>query len=147
MKHLVPAVMLFVAPPAMSQAYGRATISNYALKRATVVVTYASCRSDTFLVSQGRVAGDSIVPGVNQAQTRRGACLIKSITGTFEGDTAKIMPFAKHPLAVGSEKSHFVLRKDTLNPSTTPWAIWSQSDWDSQQAQYKSISDWSKKKH
>ncbi|MBC7673209.1 MAG: hypothetical protein H7247_12375 [Polaromonas sp.] len=131
MKYLVPAVMLLVAPPAMSQAYGRVTISNYALKRATVVVTYASCRSDTFLVSQGRVAGDSIIPGVNQAQSRRGACLIKSITGKFEGDTAtKIGPFAKHPLAVGSEKSHFVLRSDPMVLYRDDWSIWSQTDWD-----------------
>ena len=54
MNHLVAAAMLLIAPAAMSQAYGKVIIINYTTERVNVVVTYAACKPDAFLVSQGR---------------------------------------------------------------------------------------------
>ena len=53
MNHLGAAAMLLIAPAAMSQAYGKVII-NYTTERVNVVVTYAACKPDAFLVSQGR---------------------------------------------------------------------------------------------
>lgn len=121
MKHLVAAATFFVAPAAMSQAYGRVIITNYSLKRVNVVVNYAACRSDRFLVSQGRMEGGKVVPGVNQAQSRRGACLVTSITGTYEGnDKEPILPY-EH---AATTYSHFYIKKPAFNNGDT-FRIWS----------------------
>ncbi|MBC7673213.1 MAG: hypothetical protein H7247_12395 [Polaromonas sp.] len=105
MQHLVAGALLLFPSIASSQAYGRATIRNYALVRANVVVKYAACRTDAFVVSQGRASGDTVIAGVNEAPTRRGACLITSITATLEGDTATVLPY----LAGGTSYSQFLL--------------------------------------
>ncbi|MBC7673212.1 MAG: hypothetical protein H7247_12390 [Polaromonas sp.] len=124
-KHLVTAAMLFIAPAAMSQAYGKVIITNYLTERVNVVVSYAACRPDAFLVSQGRVSGDSIIPGVNRAQPYRGACLVKKITGTYE-------KYPKSPITEfqsgGTAVSHFYIK----NQAFSEWpGIWSKSSfWD-----------------
>ncbi|MBC7673211.1 MAG: hypothetical protein H7247_12385 [Polaromonas sp.] len=130
-KHLVAAAVIFIAPAAMGQwtkeighAYARPVITNYSLKRVNVVVNYKHCKSDTFLVSQGRMDGGKVVPGENQSQNKRGACLITSITGKYEGDASTIIKPYEHAL---TSYSRFLIRAPADKPDT--YEIWSTTSW------------------
>jgi hypothetical protein len=124
MTYLVTAAMLIVARPAMSQAYGRVTITNYTLFKANVVVEYVACKSDAFVVSQGRKTGFSTrVPGVNEAPTQRGACLVKSIRAFLIGDTTSVQPYADPD---PTTKSQFVLAPEQRSVVNAPLRVFTR---------------------
>ena len=126
-KHLVTAAVLFVAPSAMSQAYGRATITNWELHTANVVVNYSGCKSDAFLVSQARRTDTgAYVPGVNEAPSKRGACLITSITATLNGDTISVFPYR----SLGTSQSQFLLTEPNGMGNVKQLGIISKKDYD-----------------
>jgi hypothetical protein len=132
MKHLVAAAMVFVAPAAMSQAYPKVSMSNYATTRVNVVVKYAGCKSDSFLVGAGRRmthmnSNDEfiVIPAVNEPSANRGVCLVTSITGTFEGGNPSgvtIMPYHSS----GTSYSQFRIR-ERWGTAEKIWEIHSQA--------------------
>ena len=84
-------------------AYDRATVYNKATVPATVTVNYAACKHDTFQVPAGNKKGD---PGKATAPTRRGGCLITSITGSLVGRSYPVATYSSS----GTGYSEFVIR-------------------------------------
>jgi hypothetical protein len=87
-------------------AYDRATIENRTTFPASVHVSYAACKSDSFTVPAGKIQKDGVAPGRATAPTRRGACLITSISAGLSG--------AKYPVTTytssGTSYSNFIIQ-------------------------------------
>lgn len=102
-----------------ASAYDKATIENRTTFPASVTVKYAACRSDSFSVPAGTVGKDAVNPGRATAPTRRGGCLITSISASLSG--------AKHPVTTytssGTSYSQFIIQGADGN-----YRVWSNHE-------------------
>ena len=100
-------------------AYDRATIENRTTYPASVTVKYAACRSDSFGVPAGTIGKDSINPGRATAPTKRGGCLITSISGNLAGAKSGVQTYTSS----GTSYSQFILQGAEGN-----YRIWSNHE-------------------
>lgn len=122
LKHLVAASLLLSAATASNRMYDRATMTNYAHFPAVVTINYASCKKDVFTVAAAP-NGVSWRPTVATAPTRRGACLITSITATLQGDTSRVTAYS----STGTSYSQFYVREPFCGSGG--WRIWSKAEY------------------
>lgn len=100
-------------------AYDRATIYNKALVPANVTVNYAACKHDSFQIPAATKNGAA---GKATAPTRRGGCLITSITGSLVGKTYPIATYSSS----GTGYSEFVIRY--IGGATLTYHIYSKQE-------------------
>ena len=100
-------------------AYDKATIENRTTFPASVRVNYAACKADSFNVPAGTVQKNTVNPGRATAPTRRGACLITSISASLNGAKYGVTTYTSS----GTSYSNFIIQGGDGN-----YRVWSNHE-------------------